>query len=64
MIGRLRSVIFPEPTALQMAMEKANVAQVLAQTRLMNKVSGKETDKYLDNLEKELIGRPETEVEE
>lgn len=53
-IQALRTVIFPEPTALQMAMEKAQVAQVLAQTRLMNKVAGRATSDYLDELEKEI----------
>jgi len=55
-IRSLRSVIFPEPTPLQIAMEKAQVAQVLAQTRLMNKVAGKATSDYLDKIEEELEG--------
>jgi len=50
-IQGLRSVLFPAPTPLQMAMEKAQVAQVLAQTRLMNKVAGKATSDYLDKIE-------------
>lgn len=53
-IQGLRSVLFPAPTPLQMAMEKAQVAQVLAQTRLMNKVAGKATTDYLDKIEAEM----------
>ena len=53
-IQSLRSLIFPEPSAMQLAMEKAQVAQVLAQTRLMNKVAGKATSDYLDKIEAEL----------
>ena len=37
-------------------MEKAQIASVISQTRLMNKVAGKETDKYLDALAAELVG--------
>ena len=55
-IQSLRSVLFPAPTPLQLAMEKAQVSQLLAQTRLMNKVAGKATSDYLDKIEKELEG--------
>ena len=61
-IQGLRSVLFPEPSPLQLAMEKAQVAQVLSQTRLMNKVAGKATSDYLDKIEGELLGT-KTEVE-
>jgi len=44
----------PEPSPLQTAMEKANIQQMLAQTRLMNKVAGKQTSEYLDKLEKDI----------
>jgi len=54
-IQGLRGVLFPEPTPLQLAMEKAQVAQVLSQTRLMNKVAGKATSDYLDKIEAELL---------
>ncbi len=50
-IQSLRAVIFPEPSPVQVAMEKAQISQVLAQTRLMNKVAGKATSEYLDKLE-------------
>jgi len=53
-IRGLRSVLFPEPTPVQMAMEKAQVEQVLAQTRLMNKVAGKATSEYLDKISEEM----------
>lgn len=55
-IKALRELIMPEPSALQMMMEKAQASQIIAQTRLMNKVAGKETSSYLDKLEKELTG--------
>ena len=55
-IQGLRSVLFPEPSPVQMAMEKAQVEQVLAQTRLMNKVAGKATSDYLDKISKEIEG--------
>jgi len=50
----LRNFLLPPPTAIQMAMEKAQVNQIIAQTRLMNKLTGKTADKYLDDLEKEI----------
>jgi len=53
-IKALRDAFSPEPSAVQVAMEKANVAQVIAQTRLMNKVAGKQTDSFLDNISKDL----------
>jgi len=52
-INALRSVFSQEPSPVQVAMEKAQVASVLAQTRLMNRVAGKQTDDYLDKLEQE-----------
>lgn len=55
-IQGLRSVLFPEPSPLQLAMEKAQVAQVLSQTRLMNKVAGKATSDYLDKIEADIEG--------
>ncbi|GAI72611.1 unnamed protein product [marine sediment metagenome] len=55
-IQGLRGMLFPEPSPLQMAMEKAQVAQVLSQTRLMNKVAGKATSDYLDKIETDLLG--------
>jgi len=55
-IRGLRGVLFPEPSPLQIAMEKAQVAQVLSQTRLMNKVAGKATSDYLDKIEAEIEG--------
>jgi len=51
-----RDIFSPAPTAVQVAMEKAQISSVIAQTRLMNKVAGKETDKYLDALAAELVG--------
>lgn len=53
-IQGLRSVLFPEPSPVQVAMEKAQVEQVLAQTRLMNKVAGKATSEYLDKISAEM----------
>ena len=58
-IQALRTLIIPEPSSLQVMMEKAQVSQLMAQTRLMNKVAGKETSTYLDKLEKELTGEGE-----
>lgn len=55
-IKALRDAFTPEPTPLQIAMEKANIASVMAQTRLMNRVTGKQTDTVLDKLETELAG--------
>jgi len=52
----LKMLLMPEPSALQVAMEKAQIQQSLAQTRLMNKVVGREASTYLDKLEKEIAG--------
>jgi len=53
-IQALRSILTPAATPLQIAMEKAQVSQLIAQTRLMNKVAGKSTDAYLDKIASEL----------
>ena len=58
-INALRNILIPAPTPLQAAMEKAQVAQTLAQTRLMNKVVGKQTDSFLESIEKDLGGEGE-----
>ena len=55
-IKTFRDIFSPAPTPVQVAMEKAQIASVIAQTRLMNKVAGKETDKYLDAMAAELAG--------
>ncbi|MBA7608636.1 hypothetical protein ES703_15815 [subsurface metagenome] len=55
-LSSLRDLLMPEPSALQMAMEKAQIQQTLAQTRLMNKVVGRESNVYLDKLEASLGG--------
>ncbi|GAI72630.1 unnamed protein product [marine sediment metagenome] len=55
-IQALRTILSPEPSPIQMAMERAQVSQIISQTRLMNKVAGKETSDYLDKLEKDLAG--------
>jgi len=51
----LRSVLSPEPSSVQVAMEKAQIASVLAQARLVNKVAGKATSDYLEGIEKDLL---------
>lgn len=51
-----RDIFSPAPTMVQIAMEKAQISSVIAQTRLMNKVAGKQTTEYLDKLEAELVG--------
>lgn len=53
-IQALRSILTPEASPIQIAMERAQVSQIISQTRLMNKVAGKETSDYLDKLEKSL----------
>ena len=58
-IQALRTILNPEPSPVQMAMERAQVSQIISQTRLMNKVAGKETSDYLDKLEKSLAGEGE-----
>ncbi|MBA7494212.1 hypothetical protein ES702_04786 [subsurface metagenome] len=50
-IQALRTILTPEVTPLQEAMEKAQVASILAQTRLVNKVAGKATSDYVDKIE-------------
>lgn len=55
-IQALRSILLPAASPIQEAMERAQVSQIIAQTRLMNKVAGKQTSDYLDNLEKGLAG--------
>ncbi|GAI69145.1 unnamed protein product, partial [marine sediment metagenome] len=59
-IQALRTILLPEASPIQQAMERAQVTQIIAQTRLMNKVAGKETSDYLDKLEKSLAGEGET----
>jgi len=63
-IQALRTILIPEASPFQVAMEKAQVSQLLAQTRLMNKVAGKSTSDYLDKLELELEGAAPGEGEE
>jgi len=58
-IQALRTILSPEASPIQQAMERAQVTQIIAQTRLMNKVAGKETSDYLDKLEKSLAGEGE-----
>ncbi len=53
-IQALRAILTPEVSPIQIAMERAQVSQIISQTRLMNKVAGKETSEYLDKLEKSL----------
>ncbi|MBA7523815.1 hypothetical protein ES705_15949 [subsurface metagenome] len=53
-IQALRSILTPEASPIQIAMERAQVSQIISQTRLMNRVAGKETSDYLDKLEKTL----------
>ncbi|MBA7526230.1 hypothetical protein ES705_18391 [subsurface metagenome] len=53
-IQSLRAILAPEPSPMQHAMERATIGQMIAQTRLMNKVAGKETSAYLDKMEKEI----------
>jgi len=50
-LNALRNALLPQPGPLEMATQKAQIYQMLAQTRLMNKVVGKTTDSYLDKLE-------------
>ena len=54
-IQSLRAIISPEPSTVQVAMEKAQIASVLAQARLVNRVAGKATSDYLEGIEKELL---------
>ncbi|MBA7606686.1 hypothetical protein ES703_13836 [subsurface metagenome] len=56
-IQALRSILTPEASPIQIAMERAQVSQIISQTRLMNKVAGKETSDYLDKLEKSLAAQ-------
>ncbi len=58
-IQALRTILSPEASPIQIAMERAQVSQIISQTRLMNKVAGKETSDYLDKLEKSLAGEDE-----
>ncbi len=53
-IQALRNILSPAASPFQIAMEKAQVSQILAQTRLMNKVAGKTTDDYLEKIASEL----------
>ena len=53
-IQALRTILSPPASPIQIAMERAQVSQIISQTRLMNKVAGKETGDYLDKLEKSL----------
>ncbi|GAI67387.1 unnamed protein product [marine sediment metagenome] len=58
-IQALRTILAPEASPIQIAMERAQVSQIISQTRLMNKVAGKETSDYLDKLEKSLAAEGE-----
>ena len=58
-IQALRAILTPEASPIQIAMERAQVSQIISQTRLMNKVAGKETSDYLDKLEKNLADEGE-----
>jgi len=58
-IQALRTILTPEASPIQIAMERAQVSQIISQTRLMNKVAGKETSDYLDKLEKSLAAEGE-----
>ncbi|KKK87801.1 hypothetical protein LCGC14_2749600, partial [marine sediment metagenome] len=58
-IQALRAILTPEASPIQVAMERAQVSQIISQTRLMNKVAGKETSDYLDKLEKSLAEEEE-----
>ena len=53
-IQALRAILTPEASPIQIALEREQVSQIISQTRLMNKVAGKETSEYLDKLEKSL----------
>ncbi|MBA7524815.1 hypothetical protein ES705_16959 [subsurface metagenome] len=53
-LNSLRNFLIPPPSPLEVAMQKTQIAQMLAQTRLMNKVAGKETDSFLDKLATDL----------
>lgn len=63
-IAALRNILSPAPSPLQIAMEKAQVSQMLAQTRLMNKVAGKATDDYLEKIAAEVEASGAEKVEE
>ncbi len=60
-LNSLRNYLLPPATPTQMAMERAQVSQIIAQTRLMNRLTGKTADKYLDDLEKDLTAEEKEE---
>jgi len=51
----LRNFLLPPATPLQLAMEKAQVSQMIAQTRMMDKITGRASNKFVDTITDELL---------
>ena len=47
-LNSLRSYLLPPATAQQIALEQAQIDQIKAQTRLMNRVTGKKVEEFIE----------------
>ncbi len=47
-LNSLRDFLLPPPTPQQLALEQAQIEQIRAQTRLMNKVTGKKVEDFVE----------------
>jgi multidrug efflux pump subunit AcrA (membrane-fusion protein) len=54
-LNSLRNFLIPPATPLQVAQEKAQIAQMLAQTRLMDKITGRAANKFADTISDDLL---------
>lgn len=48
-LNNLRQFLMPQPTSQQVALEDAQIDQIKAQTRLMNRLTGKVADKFVED---------------
>jgi len=54
-LNSLRNFLIPPATPLQLAMEKAQISQMIAQTRMMDKITGRASNKFVDTITDELL---------
>ncbi|MBA7522501.1 hypothetical protein ES705_14620 [subsurface metagenome] len=54
-LNSLRNFLLPPATPLQLAMEKAQISQMIAQTRMMDKITGRASNKFVDTITDELL---------
>lgn len=54
-LNSLRNFLLPPASPLQVAMEKAQISQMIAQTRMMDKITGRASNKFVDTITDELL---------